>query len=208
MKVTLAAALAASAALAAPAAAGAATIATPGACYATGTAVPVAGSGFTAASFVTLGGEAFGSGRADAAGNLAAQVSAPFVSTIAPKVVTVTASDSAGNAGTTRFRVIRDLMVSNAPLSGRPRQRTTWRFAGFLPGRPIYGHFRFRGKTWRNYRFGRAAGPCGTLVVRARRAPVRTLRSGTWTLQLDQRRTYKRSGPRRVIRFRIFRTLL
>ena len=31
---------------------------------------------------------------------------------------------------------------------------------------------------------------------------------GTWTLQLDQRRHYRTSGPKRVIPFRMFRTLL
>jgi hypothetical protein len=62
----------------------------------------------------------------------------------------------------------------------------------------------------KNYRFGRATGPCGTLTVRARRVPVSTsrLRTGTWRLQLDNRRTYRRTAtPRRVVRFRIFRTL-
>ena len=62
----------------------------------------------------------------------------------------------------------------------------------------------------KNYRFGKPTGPCGTLSVRARRVPVSSssLHSGTWTLQLDQRRHYQRSGARRVIRFRLFRTLL
>jgi hypothetical protein len=30
--------------------------------------------------------------------------------------------------------VIRGLFVTNGPLSGPPRQKTTWRFAGFAPG--------------------------------------------------------------------------
>jgi len=36
----------------------------------------------------------------------------------------------------------------------------------------------------------------------------RRLHSGTWTLQLDQRRHARRSGARRAIRFRLFRTIL
>ena len=62
----------------------------------------------------------------------------------------------------------------------------------------------------KNYRFGKPTGACGTLAVRARRMPMPRAASarGTWTLQLDQRRHYRRSGARRVIRFRIIRTLL
>jgi hypothetical protein len=54
---------------------------------------------------------------------------------------------------------------------------------------------------------GVAQGPCGSLVTRARRVPVSRMARGTWTLQVDQRPRYERTGPRRVIRFRIFRTL-
>ncbi len=210
MKFRLAAGLAATAALAAPAAADAASIGAQGTCFVSGQPVPIAGAGFTPGAFASLGGDAFGSGQADGAGNLAAPVSAPTVSTIAPRTITITATDSANPANTaaTQFPVVRDLLVSNAPVSGRPRQRTTWRFAGFAPGRPIYGHFRFDGRTRRNYRFGVAVAPCGTLVVRAPRVPVRSLRSGRWILQVDQHRTYRRSGPRRVFRFQLFRTLL
>ena len=107
--------------------------------------------------------------------------------------------------------VIRDTLVSNAPVSGRPGETTTWRFAGFpVAGTAIYGHFRFHGRTIRNHRFGVPTGPCGALTVRARRVPIPAprLRSGTWTLQLDQRRHYQPTGRHRVFRFRIFRTLL
>jgi hypothetical protein len=38
--------------------------------------------------------------------------------------------------------------------------------------------------------------------------PASRIRRGTWTLQLDQRRHYRRSGARRVVQFRIVRTLL
>ena len=149
---------------------------------------------------------------ADAAGNIAVSVSAPLVSTIAPKQVAITVTDGANpaNAAAARVPVVRDVLVSNAPLSGRPRQKTTWRFAGFPPGTAIYGHYRYHGRTIKNYRFGKPTGPCGTLTVRARRVPIGSgsLHSGTWTLQLDQRRHYRASGARRVIRFRLFRTLL
>jgi hypothetical protein len=212
MKVRCAAVVAA-AALAAPAAADASGIAVQGACFVSGAPVSVTGFGFTAGAAVSIGGGAFGSTVADASGNIAATVSAPPVTTIAPRTIAISATDGANpaNVAGASFPVIRDVLVSNAPISGRPRQKTTWRFVGFpVPGAAIYGHYRFRGRTMKNYRFGRATGLCGTLTVRARRVPVPAsrLRSGTWTLQLDQRRDFRRTGARRVIRFRIFRAQL
>ena len=210
MKVRSAAVLAAAAvALAAPAAARAATITASGTCFVSSRKIAITGAGFTAGSQVRIGGGVFGSALADGAGNISTTVSAPAVSTIAPKRVAITASDGTNSGGAT-VSIIRDVLVTNAPLSGRPRQKTTWHFAGFPSGTAIYGHFRWHGRTIKNYRFGRPTGPCGTLSVRARRIPVpaSSLHSGTWTLQLDQRHQYSRSGARRVITFRLFRTLL
>jgi hypothetical protein len=193
-----------------PSAAHAATLTPQGACFVTSSPVPVAGAGFTAGSVVSIAGGAFGSAQADAGGNFTTRLQAPLVTTVAPRPITVTATDSAGNAATATFPVIRRIFNTNAPLNGRPRQKTTWRFSGFPPGTAIYGHYRINGRTMKNYRFGKPTGPCGTLTVRARRMPMPSsrIRRGTWTLQLDQRRHYRRSGARRVIRFRIIRTLL
>jgi hypothetical protein len=213
MKIRLAAvAGVATAALAVPAAADASGLAVGAPCFVTGQAVPITGFGFTAGATVSIGGDAAASTVADASGNIAASVSAPFVSTVAPKTVSISATDSANpaNVSGVRFPVVARLFNTNAPLNGRPRQKTTWRFSGFSPGTAIYGHYRFGGRTVKNYRFGKPTGPCGTLSVRARRMPIAAsrIRRGTWTLQLDQRRHYQRSGARRVIRFRIIRTLL
>jgi hypothetical protein len=212
MKVRFAVAVAVAGALAAPAAADASGIAVRGACFVTGAPVSVTGFGFTAGAPVSIGGGAFGSTVADPSGNIAATVSAPVVSTVAPRTISISATDGANpaNVAGATFPVIRRIFNTNAPLNGRPRQKTTWRFSGFPPGTAIYGHYRFHGRTMKNYRFGKPTGPCGTLSVRARRMPMPSSRihRGTWTLQLDQRRHYRRSGARRVIRFTIIRTLL
>lgn len=212
MKLRIAAAAGVAAALVAPGAAHASVIAVQGGCFVSGAPVPVTGSGFTPGATVSIGGGAFGSTVADAAGNFAATVSAPSVSTVAPRTIAITATDSAApaNASGIRFAVIARVFNTNAPLNGRPRQKTTWRFSGFPAGTAIYGHYRYGGRTMKNYRFGKPTGACGTLTVRARRMPLPSsrIRSGTWTLQLDQRRHYRRSGPRRVVRFRIIRTLV
>jgi hypothetical protein len=212
MKVRFAAALAAAGALGAPTAADAAAIAVRGGCFVTGAPVPITGSRFTPGAPVSIGGGAFGSTVADASGNIAATVSAPVVSTVAPRTISIRAKDGANpaNSGAATFRVIRRSFNTNAPLNGRPRQKTTWHFAGFPAGTAVYGHYRFRGRTIKDYRFGKPTGPCGTLSVRARRMPLPASRiaPGTWTLQLDQRRRYRSGGARRVIRFKIMRTVL
>lgn len=213
MKAKLAAAGAvAAAALAVPAGAEAAAIAAQGACFFTGQQVPLNGSAFTPGAVVTIRGGVAGTAQADPAGSFTSPLQAPPVSAIAPRTIRVTATDgaNAANIATTTFRVVRAPLTTNAPVGGRPRQVTTWRFAGFPAGRPIYGHYRVAGRTLANFRFGRAQGPCGTLTVRAQRVPVRAsrLRTGVWRLQLDNRRTYSRTTtPRRVVRFRIFRAL-
>jgi hypothetical protein len=212
MKVRIAAGAVVAAALALPGAADAATLAAQGACFFSGQPVPLAGGAFTPGAIVTIGGGVTGTAQADPAGSFTAPVQAPTVRTIAPRTVTVTATDgaNAANTASARFPVVREPLTTNAPVGGRPRQVATWRFAGFPRGEPIYGHYRIGGRTLANFRFGRAQGPCGTLTVRARRVPVSAgrLRTGVWRLQLDNRPTYSRTtSPRRVVRFRIFRAL-
>ena len=164
MKVRSAAVLAAAAiALAAPAAAQAATITVSGTCFVSSRQIAITGAGFTAGAQVTISGGVFGSALADAAGNIATTVSAPAVTTIAPRQVAITASDGANSRAVRRSRSIRDVLVTNAPLSGRPRQKTTWHFSGFPSGTAIYGHYRWHGRTIKNYRFGKPTRP-----VRAR----------------------------------------
>jgi len=106
--------------------------------------------------------------------------------------------------------VARTLPVSNAPVTGNPTAVVTWQFAGFDPQKVIYGHFRYKGRTIRTVRFGRANDDwCPWLSTRARRIPVPTsrLRAGRWRLQLDHRRRYNaKVKPRYVVTFSIMRS--
>jgi len=203
-------ALAAAGALAAPAAAQAAPgISLDRTCYVAGSPIKVTGSGYTANATVTLTGGASGQAATGADGMFTTQVAAPKLSgkAIAPKTFTLKAQESQNpaNVASAQFPVIRGYFLTNAPISGKPAYRTTWRFAGFAPDQPIWGHFRLKGRTVRNYRFGTATGPCGTAVTRAPRVPVRKLRAGVWTLVLDQSAHYNKRNPHRSIRFQIFR---
>lgn len=200
--------LAALAVLIAPATAGAADLTTEGACFASGQLVVLSGTAFTPGAPVTIAGAATGGAQADALGTFTTQVTAPPIAGLGPRTVRVTAMDQANptNAATLDLRVVREAFGSNLPVAGRPRERTTWRFAGFAPDRPVYGHFMLGGRTRGDYRFGVATGACGTLTVRAPRIPgVRQLRPGRWTLKLDQRKSYRASTPGSAVTFRILR---
>ena len=195
-------------ALLVPASARAAELTVAGTCYASGQPVTLSGSAFTPGAEVGIGGGVTGAAQADATGMFTTAVTAPPVAELGPRTVTVTAVDraNAANVGTVALKVVREAFGSNRPIAGRPRDITTWRFAGFEPGRPIYAHFLLDGRLRGNYRFGVARGECGTLSVRAPRIPgVRTLGPGRWTLKLDQRMTYRRATPGSTVTFRIVR---
>jgi hypothetical protein len=204
--------LVAAGALAAPATAAAApALSLPSACLVSGQAVDVAGTGFGAGAQVALSGGLSASATADGFGAFKTTATAPVTTVLKPKSFSVNAADSADPsiaAPPLAFSVIRETLdgnYSNA-LTGAPRHTTTWRFAGFTAGQPIYGHFRKGGHTYRDFRFGVAKGVCGTLTTRAPRVPVTVIRTGTWTLQMDQRRKFRTTTqPHRSIRFSLSR---
>jgi hypothetical protein len=177
-------------------------------CYAAGTAVTLTAAAF-APGPVALTGFAAGTTTADETGAFAVNASAPRPAGTAPRAYPVTASDGAGQQATATVRVVRQRAWTNAPVSGTPTQRVTWRFAGFFtPGAAIYAHVRVGGRTVTTHRFGVPRGACGTLTARAARVPLRRaslLRAGTWQIKLDQARTYRASTPGRVLTFRVAR---
>src|SRR3954449_11704358 len=201
-------AAAAAALLLVPAGANAAELTVTGTCFATGQRVPVSGTSFTPGAPVTIAGDVTGAAQADAAGMFTTEIAAPPVAELGPRVVTVTAVDriTPANTASMRLNVVREAFGSNRPVAGRPHAVTPWRFAGFVPGRPIYAHFLLGGRSRGDYRFGVARGDCGTLTARATRIPgVRVLAPGRWTLKLDQRMTYRTGTPGSVAQFSIVR---
>jgi hypothetical protein len=203
-----AAAVAGAALLVGPPVAHAASISVDRACYAAGEPVSLSGEGFAPAAPVSVTGFATATTNADAAGAFAGlELTAPKVASAAPREVSLRAASPtrADLAATVTFPVVRARYWSNAPISGRPSQRVTWRFAGFAPDRPIYGHLRFGGKGVTTRRFGVARGPCGLLTTTAPRVPLRHLRPGRWQLKLDQVRAYSAKTPGRIYTFRVSR---
>lgn len=189
-----------------PASAPAATLTFGAPCAVSGDAVPVSGTGFAPGKGVQLRGEGVsGFATADAAGAFAGSVTG-FTSARTVQKVPVTATQDGVAVTSATLSLIREAFLVDANLNGSPRSVVRWRFAGFPSGRSVYGHFRLRGKTYRNYRFGRATGPCGTLTARARRLPVSRLRYGTWRLKFDASRRYSSSAPGRLGTLTVFRT--
>ena len=203
-----AALLAVTAALVLPAAGLAADLSVRGECFAAGQRVVISGTAFTPGGPVAIAGDVTGAAQANSAGTFTTEITAPAVSELGPRTVTVTATDrvNPGNTATLHLQVVHEAYGSNRPIAGRPDELTTWRFAGFAPGRPIYAHFLLDGRSRGDYRFGVARGACGTLTARAARIPgVRALRPGHWALKLDQRMTYRESTPGSEVRFQIRR---
>ena len=133
--------------------------------------------------------------RTDALGNIATKRIDPPAMRSASTVqqaFTLLAVDTANpaNAATTSFRQVR-FGFDARPSTGRPTRRVTYTARGFLPNVPVYAHFRFGGITRRDVRLGVAGGPCGIVTRKMRLLPTKT-RFGTWTVYMDQVRTYAR----------------
>ena len=82
------------------------------------------------------------------------------------------------------FQVVRFGMTMT-PAPKRPAQVVTFTARGFTPGKPVYVHFRFRGRTRRTVRLGVASGPCGIVSKRMRAMPT-TAYVGQWATYTNQ----------------------
>ncbi len=188
---------------AAPAAAQAATVTVNQPCQVASFGLTAQLSGFTPNSTISVTGTGiFESVTADGTGSAMVAFTAPGLGTIAPgsKQFILTASDDAP-APVRAFTRFRSTNFAFGTTGGTrsPRAKRAWKFSGLTPGRPIYGHFRFNGKTRANHRFGVAKGPCGELSVRAAGIPVAgRVNTGRWTVQVDQKKIYNRTTTPRL----------
>lgn len=207
--------LAASSAAALAAAAGGAgaasaapTIATKNACVANlglggAMTLPLIGSGFTPNGVVVLQTSTtakpaptnLASVSADPNGNIASRVDPPAFSSnsTVDQSFNLIATEAANpaNTATAKFRQVR-FGFDAQPSTGRPSRRVRYTARGFLPGKPVYAHFRFRGKTRRNVKIGVAGPPCGIASKTMRLLPTKT-RFGTWMVYMDQVPTFSKS---------------
>jgi hypothetical protein len=195
-----------------PAAARAGAVATDMPCYVEGQPGSATLTGFTPGADVEVrGDQIYAAGRTDAAGALTLPFTAPLRATDQPGSdrVVLTVKELTGPAPqppvTAAFRVTT-LSFATTGGTRSPKAMRTWTFSGFRPGKPVYGHFRFGGRTRANHRFGVATAPCGELRRRAPAFPIRgPVSPGTWRVQVDQRPTYARTtSPRLATTVKIF----
>ncbi len=193
--------------LAAPAAASAdPSIAVDRPCYASpaqrADTVRLTGSGFAPNSpyTVTLDGQPLGgaTGTTDAAGNLAGSFAPPAPPVGVREAAHVLAVQQGDVAASTPFSVAR-LLAAFTPAAGDPsRLRVRFEVVGFgLSGAtapPVYLHYvRPDGRPLWTVKLGTASGPCGSLTAdRPRRLFPFAARGGSWRLQFDTARTYRR----------------
>ncbi len=183
----------------APAAADAATIQLNRPCYLTGGVVGVSGSGFAPNAPVTINqnGQQIGTAQADALGSFQGSYSAPEVSETERQTdIDVSATDGTNTASTAGK--VSAFNADFSPASGNPRTlRVNFKADGFnlLGGKAstIYLHYIAPGgKRKMTKRLGKAQGACGQISTSKRKLFPFSAKRGTWRLQWDTRKTYKK----------------
>jgi hypothetical protein len=212
------AALAAAAAIAAtPAAASAASAATINLdrpCYDSirGAVIAVTGAGFTPGETIDLNGnEIAASATADPSGAFVTAVRVPILGFPGPgqKPFSISAIDeSTGATVANASFLVANYAVTTKPSRAKPHKKVKYSFSGFIPGRPVFGHFVLHGKLEVTKRFGTAKGACGLLSSHSPLYPGNRVRYGTYRVQFDSTRKYsKKTAPRLVTSLQIFRAL-
>lgn len=182
-----------------PATADAAAIQLNRSCYLTGGVVGVSGSGFApnAPVSITQNGEQIGTAQADALGSFQGSYAAPEVSESQRQTdIEVSATDGVNTAGTDGE--VSAFNADFSPSSGNPRTlKVRFKLDGFnlLGGKAstIYLHYiQPGGKRKMTKRLGKARGACGQLSTSKRKLFPFSARRGTWRLQWDTRKKYKK----------------
>ncbi|HEV2786140.1 MAG TPA: hypothetical protein VGV67_07125 [Solirubrobacteraceae bacterium] len=178
--------------------------------------MPVVASGFTPGRPVTLwttGAAATPltvvSGQADANGVLKGLVTPPALSNAETNLesfalIAADPTNPSLAAPPFPFSVVR-FGMTRSPAPERPSQRVKFTARGFEPGRRVYAHFRFRGRTRRTVSLGVAQGACGITSRRMRALPTK-LRYGRWSVYVDQRERFSlKTRPQWIDPFQITR---
>jgi hypothetical protein len=200
----VAACLAGAGAIAAEAAV-APSLSTAGGCYLVGQAVQLQGSGFAPSRtyVVTIDGVFLGQRTTDAAGNFSIAVHpGGLPAGKAQHVDRLEVSDGTSSAATT-FTLTRSPGGRIFDTSGTNPNTISARFQvwGYsLAGsaRTVYVHYVAPSQSARKtVSLGTTGGQCGALKTQPRRLFPLSVSKGTWTLQLDTRRSYSRHprGP-------------
>jgi hypothetical protein len=133
--------------------------------------------------------------QADAAGTLDGSISAPFQPNGQRAfVLRLDQANQEGMANAPRPSVqlkVTALEVSSTPANASTSSLVRFRGRGFTdPLNPIYAHYILKGKSYADVRIGKPHYACGQFSVKRRQFPFKNPRTGVWTIQFDQSRTY------------------
>jgi hypothetical protein len=203
----VAASLAVAAALAAAAAVAfaSATVSTNRRCYVVGQAAQLSGSGFAPSTqfTVTVGGVLYGTKHTDPNGSFSIRLlPGGLPAGAAQHTDRATVDDGTGHVASTSFTVTRKAVALLTGLRktslGETGRLKLWGFSLDGSARKAYVHYVGpAGGVHRTMALGSTRGACGWLVSRRELFVPFSLSRGTWTLQVDTRRTYARrpDGP-------------
>lgn len=177
-------------------------------CFRPGTTATLSGTGYTPNGAVAIGrdGAVTTATTADATGAIGVRFTTPSQAS-GSRLYDFNAVDATNTAiiAATQVRITA-LNVSIRPRSGTPSRLRRIGARGFIGGRTLYSHAR-RGRGYKvDVRIGRLRGPCAKVSAR-RRLLRRGTRPGTYRVQFDARRRYRRcsrpSATRACVVFRV-----
>jgi hypothetical protein len=144
--------------------------------------------------------------QTDAAGRLALAadtVPAPFVSAGSkPFTVSLTQADNPANT-VAATAMSAALGVSVEPEVAKPSDRIRFKGLGFTVDRPVWAHYRHKGRLRKTVRMERRPGECGSFEARRRQIPIRRPGLGRWTVQFDQSKRYRDPRVRKFVYVRL-----
>jgi hypothetical protein len=120
------------------------------------------------------GGTTFGNAVADPSGNVSIPAQAPELATVDPASKSTVLTATADNPDGTQTTATVPVQSANLAVATKPRSvkdvrkdKVTFSFSGFVPGKHIYGYWQTKNKTVGKTKFAKAQGPCGTLKQKA-----------------------------------------
>lgn len=189
-----------------------ATISTNRSCYVVGQSAQLSGSGFAPSTpfTVVVDGVLFGANReTNSQGGLSVTLlPGPLPKGVAQHTDKVTVDDGTGDTASTSFTLTRRALALLTGAKKTSRGYTgrfkVWGFSLDGSKREVYLHYIGpSGRAHRTVALGSTRGACGWMVSKRELFVPFSLSRGTWTLQVDTRRSYARHPDGPVSRLRV-----
>jgi hypothetical protein len=171
----------------------------------------LSGSGFAPSTqfTVTVDGVLYGTKRTDSTGTFSIKLlPGGLPAGAAQHTDRVTVDDGTGDMASTSFTLTRSALALLTGVRKTSRGETgrfkVWGFSLDGSARQVYLHYVApSGRPHRTLALGQTRGACGSLVSKRQLFVPFSLSRGTWTLQVDTRRSYARHPDGPVSRIRI-----